>query len=154
MRSMDVLSVVSLLAVVVGLLVLRARPSRPPANGWRLPLTADFSTLEDREPMLAAMLESATVEGSGPHPTLSLEPWDGGTLRSYGGRFRHRGMFFEPRDGNVGFLFVLENVADDSSVTYSGVLRAGGRQITYSTVRRSSRSAPGEKIDGVWQTGT
>jgi hypothetical protein len=151
MVPLDVLAFGSVAAFAGGWLA--HRPGGRGASGWRLPVEADFSSLEEREPLLAALLESATVEDRPHHVALSLEPWDGGTLRNARGRFRHRGMFFEPRDGTVCFLFVLESVDDESTMTFAGAIGRGGRRISYSILRRTTRNALGERVERIWEDG-
>jgi hypothetical protein len=149
MLPLDLVAFGSVAALAGGWLAVR--PAHRAASAWRVALTADFSTLEQRDPLLAALLTNAMVEGPAHQRVLSLEPWDGGMMRAAGALFRHRGMFFEPRDGSVGFLFVLEKADDETTITYAGALTKGGRRISYSILRRPCRSALGQRVELIWE---
>jgi hypothetical protein len=113
---------------------------------------AGLGSLVDQEPLLGLMFMAAVVEGPNRSHLLSLEPWDGAILRKEGVSYRHRATFYSARSGSVPYLFVLDNLSDGSSITYSGLISVTGHRITFKKVVRASATDAGTLQTGTWDS--
>jgi hypothetical protein len=111
-----------------------------------------FGSLVNQEPLLGLMLATAVVEGPNRSHLLGLEPWDGAILRREGVSYRHRAMFYSARSGAVPYQFVLDNLSDGSSISYSGLIGANGRRVTFKKVVRTSATDSGTVALGTWNS--
>jgi hypothetical protein len=111
-----------------------------------------FGSLVEQEPLLGLMLATAVVEGPNRSHVLEVEPWDGAIIRRAGISYRHRAMFYSARSASVPYLFVLDNLADGSSISYSGLIATDGRRVTFKKVVRASATDSGTLTVGAWNS--
>jgi hypothetical protein len=94
-----------------------------------------FPKLAEKEPILGELLRGPTELTNG-KVIMSLEPWLEGFLRYSGVIYHSSAIFYPEANGQVAFRFVLLNVENGTSLSYTGRLNDAGRQISYSTTQR------------------
>jgi hypothetical protein len=121
---------------------------------------SSFPKLGEKDPILGELLRGATQVREG-RTVLSLDPWLEGFLRyddtgpgGGGMRIYHSSAIFYPgKDGQVTFRFVLVDVDNGSSLSYTGRLSEAGRQVSYSATRREKTGKETEHTSAIqWRS--
>jgi hypothetical protein len=126
-----------------------ASPSAPEVT--RVAIQGEpFSGLERQEPILAALLLGVVQEDADHHAFLVAESYLSGTTAGSHGNYKYHGAFLPRANGEVGFIFDLDSLADRSSITYSGLIGPNAAAVAYTRVSRDSTTAKAQVEKAQW----